>query len=637
MTSAAAWFLYCVLVSVLLGVAALAGEEAARSAARPSRVVWFVAMLASLTIPGVAYFGPDAWSPPLPAFSDGPILPLAMIAVGPASEGPWSPERIGVALWVALSLTLFVYLVRSYLQLHAARRSWRREQLNGVDVWMTHDIGPAVFGVGEASILMPMWALELDERLRRLMLMHEEEHARAGDPQLVLAALVLLVAMPWNPVLWWQLRRLRMAVEVDCDGRVLSREPDRRRYGTLLLEVSRRRGGSSLVVAFAEPRAFLERRIRNIVQRRGRSGQRALSLMVIALTLFAAAFTARDPSAAAVVPLDGPMDEAEDEALRTATLAEQPVFTPYTAKPELRNREAVEAALLESYPPLLRDAGIEGTVVLWFFVDEQGYVAATSLHRSSEYPALDAAAHRVGRAMRFTPASNRETPVAVWVQIPITFRIEAGTEAEVAGSPSEAGPAVVEPDSPPAAGPVRKASDAASVAPPPAETRTTTAAAGPALMGGFAPRTGLMRSTVGRVGLETVQTAARVTPDPSPRRDTEPEMPAARMAASIAAGPVFTPYTRKPELLNWSEVERVLQRNYPPMLRDSGVGGTTLVWFLIDEAGEVERRQVYRTSGHAALDQAALSVADRMQFAPAENGSDPVPVWVQIPITFASR
>ena len=31
-----------------------------------------------------------------------------------------------------------------------------------------------------------------------------------------------VVLMPWNLPLWWQWRRLRFAIEVDCDARVLA-------------------------------------------------------------------------------------------------------------------------------------------------------------------------------------------------------------------------------------------------------------------------------------------------------------------------------------------------------------------------------------------------------------------------------
>jgi outer membrane biosynthesis protein TonB len=34
-------------------------------------------------------------------------------------------------------------------------------------------------------------------------------------------------------------------------------------------------------------------------------------------------------------------------------------------------------------------------------------------------------------------------------------------------------------------------------------------------------------------------------------------------------------------------VQRALERNYPPLLRDAGIGGTPVVWFFIDENGRV--------------------------------------------------
>ena len=74
MSTVAAWFFYCTLVGVLLGLAALAGEEAARSTGRPGRLIWFATMLASVTFPGVAYFGPETWTSSRPALAGGPDL-----------------------------------------------------------------------------------------------------------------------------------------------------------------------------------------------------------------------------------------------------------------------------------------------------------------------------------------------------------------------------------------------------------------------------------------------------------------------------------------------------------------------------------------------------------------------------------
>ena len=108
-------------------------------------------------------------------------------------------------------------------------------------------------------------------------------------------------------------------------------------------------------------------------------------------------------------------------------------------------------------------------------------------------------------------------------------------------------------------------------------------------------------------------------------------------AVDISATVTFTPYTVRPDLLNVREVERALEREYPPILRDAGIGGKVTVHFFIDEEGSVQRTLVAETSGHASLDEAALRVANVFKFTPALNLDKVVPVWIAIPITFQTR
>jgi protein TonB len=108
-------------------------------------------------------------------------------------------------------------------------------------------------------------------------------------------------------------------------------------------------------------------------------------------------------------------------------------------------------------------------------------------------------------------------------------------------------------------------------------------------------------------------------------------------AENIEAAPAFTPMTIRPELKNQDEVARALERAYPPLLRDAGIGGTTVVWFFIDEKGTVVKTQLNQTSGYDALDEAALKVANVMRFSPAKNRDQIVRVWVQIPIKFTAK
>jgi periplasmic protein TonB len=117
--------------------------------------------------------------------------------------------------------------------------------------------------------------------------------------------------------------------------------------------------------------------------------------------------------AAAPVPLPPP-PTAED-------ITRAPTFTPMTVRPQLQNAADVQRALVQAYPPVLRDAGISGTPVVWFFIDDSGSVVRTILSKSSGHPALDEAALRVAQQMRFSPALNRDRTVSVWVEIPVVF------------------------------------------------------------------------------------------------------------------------------------------------------------------------------------------------------------------------
>jgi protein TonB len=130
-------------------------------------------------------------------------------------------------------------------------------------------------------------------------------------------------------------------------------------------------------------------------------------------------------------------------------------------------------------------------------------------------------------------------------------------------------------------------------------------------------------------------TIAPTTFEENPVEDLPP--PPDEQATDLSAAPTFTPFTVAPSIQNRDEVMRAMMREYPPLLRDAGIGGTVVVWFFIDEEGRVQQNQVNQSSGHQALDDAALAVAGIYRFSPALNRDRRVPVWVQFPITFQVR
>jgi TonB family protein len=128
-------------------------------------------------------------------------------------------------------------------------------------------------------------------------------------------------------------------------------------------------------------------------------------------------------------------------------------------------------------------------------------------------------------------------------------------------------------------------------------------------------------------------TIAPTTFDDNPVSDLPPP-PSDVGSTDISAAPTFTPYTVAPRILNVDEVQRAMVREYPALLRDAGIGGTVRVYFFIDENGQVGDRRIDQSSGHQALDDVALAVAQVYRFSAAMNRDRVVPVWVSFPITF---
>ena len=142
----------------------------------------------------------------------------------------------------------------------------------------------------------------------------------------------------------------RLAIEVDCDGRVLRRERCPAAYGRLLIEVGRLSSrGLMPVTSFAESPSLLERRIRLIAgaTTSAHPGLRAgMWGCVLLLPLAVQSLpvpqrpdlgTLWSPSPVTTrAPLPGSPSGGRYD-LAAARLGREPTFTPYDLRPELRN------------------------------------------------------------------------------------------------------------------------------------------------------------------------------------------------------------------------------------------------------------------------------------------------------------
>jgi beta-lactamase regulating signal transducer with metallopeptidase domain len=308
--------IYGTVVALLIGLAALAVEYIAAQCSRPRRGIWMAALALSLGLPAAMLLSsvPVATGATAPVGSTGattdperleetPVpFQAAHLPPGPAQRVIWpalpSLDKTLLSIWIATSGGLLVFYGLSWRHLLRGRRDWRRRTVDGQEVWVTSNLGPAVFGYLRPRMLLPEWAFDTPAPCRALILSHECEHIAARDPWLLLIALVIVVAVPWNPPLWWQLRRLRFSIEVDCDARVLNRGADLRAYGEALLAIGQRGEITPTgAIALTEATSHLERRIRIMTEPRRKRGWALLAgLFCLSCALIATAGALTSPS-----------------------------------------------------------------------------------------------------------------------------------------------------------------------------------------------------------------------------------------------------------------------------------------------------------------------------------------------------
>ena len=77
-----------------------------------------------------------------------------------------------------------------------------------------------------------------------------------------------------------------------------------------------------------------------------------------------------------------------------------------------------------AYPSAARRLGEQGRVVLRVLVGADGRPEQVELRSSSGSPRLDSSALETVRHWKFVPARQGERPIAAWVLVPISFRLE---------------------------------------------------------------------------------------------------------------------------------------------------------------------------------------------------------------------
>lgn len=364
----AAWMAYALVIASLVSVAALIAERITILRRLPSRWIWISALLLSVGLP--LLFGlqgarsslrPASALVALVALEAPPVYaqsPVAWIGGGAATPARRvTSDTWLLAIWSAMSALVLATLTMGWMQLRRRLRSGVSGEVNGVNVTVTHDVGPAVVGIVRPRIVVPQWLLQEDAATQAIVIAHEQEHLLTQDIRVLGGALLMAVLLPWNLPLWWQLRRLRFAMEVDCDARVLRGGQSPSPYSAVLLSVATHRVPLRAAAAgLSESGSSLEKRIR-IMHTPLRTRWRLL-----------AAFLASCSVASIVVAANVTTPPAMAPTADELPLLPSPVWAQ-------RDDEAALAHAVAYFFPQLLEARQAGRAYVWAVVNQDGEVS----------------------------------------------------------------------------------------------------------------------------------------------------------------------------------------------------------------------------------------------------------------------
>ncbi len=98
-------------------------------------------------------------------------------------------------------------------------------------------------------------------------------------------------------------------------------------------------------------------------------------------------------------------------------------FIPYDEAPEpIGGFAAIQRNVI--YPEIAQEAGIEGTVVIQAFIDEEGDVGRCEVLKGIPNTGLNEAAIDAIKKTKFKPALQRDRKVGVWISIPVVFKLK---------------------------------------------------------------------------------------------------------------------------------------------------------------------------------------------------------------------
>lgn len=419
---------FAIAVSSWLVGGAWAIDGLLRPVRLPTRFAWGAAMLGIVGLVALALVR-STLTPSLTA-SPARLVAVDIFAFDAALSGatrtaagilPGWLEPVWLVCWMLTSLLALVYFIGGALRHRQVMSAAVPALVAGQHVRVSDDFGPAVIGVLRSQVVLPRWLLTRSIEEQSLVVAHERSHIAVRDPLLLIAGVAAVVAMPWNPIIWWAYSRLRLAMELDCDARVLRAGARPHAYGALLLDLTTALPPARLgAPAFAARPSQLEARILHMSTRPSTKRHRGAAIAAAALTGMIVTIAACSADVS-----DLPSDpKATPVAISQPSVGPTAVNAPYFDFQVEKSAQPLPLSRVPKYPPILRSAGVEGEVLAQFVVDTLGTVEIETFKVVRKtHDLFEASLREVLPEMRFSPAELGGKKVRQLVQQPFVFQL----------------------------------------------------------------------------------------------------------------------------------------------------------------------------------------------------------------------
>ncbi|WP_118841007.1 M56 family metallopeptidase [Salinibacter ruber] len=416
------------LAALPVGIAAVGVIEmlpdASESALRPARSV--VALPAIETGPVSVPAGSWTW-----------MHAVGLLTVGALGIGLFRLGRLGLDVLVSSRVRRRLdTAVTPSLEAEVDRLQERLGVRRSVQLCISPDATvPMTLGGRRPTVLVPERLAAAPDKLR-MTLRHELVHVRRWDDCAQLLERFVAALFAAHPLVGRLRRQIGEARERACDAAVLDDgETPAGEYARLLTAFADRASSPrrSALSLSESPSSLIDRlsamrsSIPSFLTSRAALGT---ALVAVGLTLTLGVVACSD----SVGPSSSP-EEATESSPSTAADDDE-VYMVVDDPPEL---EGGMKALQQSveYPEVAREAGLEGRVIVQFVVDEEGTVTNLRVAQGVD-KVLDEAAIEAVEEQTFTPGRQDGEPRKVQMSLPVTFRLDDGSDGEANESGDDA-------------------------------------------------------------------------------------------------------------------------------------------------------------------------------------------------------